>query len=285
MAGHRPLRLLAITGGHRVDLPAFLGMLSAICSERGWLFAHAVQPDAQAWLGPEFRDSFDVALCHDLPGLALRRGSVPQPQGPEPEVARRLLELLAAGSGMVFVHHALAGWPAWPAWAEVLGGRYHYTPGELRGREWPDSGFRYTDYLARVVDAGHPVCANITDFPMADELYCCPVFEDDVVPLLRAAAPPGQFTETLHEVLGEPRTGPPWDHPPASDLICWAKSAGRSPIVYLQPGDGPATFANPQYRSLLGNALAWVASPEAHAWAARRRTDLAPPLHLEGRRN
>ena len=65
-------------------------------------------------------------------------------------VARRLSELLEAGQGFVFLHHALAGWPAWPGWAEVLGGRYHYAPASLRGRDWPDSGFRYARYTARV---------------------------------------------------------------------------------------------------------------------------------------
>ena len=98
-------------------------------------------------------------------------------------MAERLHDLLEAGQGIVFLHHALAGWPGWPAWAEVLGGRYHYAPAELRGRCWPDSGFRYAEYTARVVDADHPVCVGVEDFALADELYCCPVFEADVVPL------------------------------------------------------------------------------------------------------
>ena len=45
------MRVLAVTGGHRVDLDAFTGMLAGICAERGWVFAHAVQPAAQDWLG------------------------------------------------------------------------------------------------------------------------------------------------------------------------------------------------------------------------------------------
>jgi type 1 glutamine amidotransferase len=273
MMDDRPLRLLAVTGGHRVDLDAFTGMLAAICAERSWAFAHAVQPAAQQWFGPEHRGAFDAILCHDLPGLALQRGSVPRPVGPDPLVASRIHDLLAAGQGIVFLHHALAGWPAWPAWAEVLGGRYHYAPAELRGTSWPDSGFRYTEYTARVVDADHPVCAGVDEFALADELYCCPVFEADVVPLLRADAPPGPFRETLPEVLGTPRAGASWTHPPASDLIAWATSAGRSPTVYLQPGDGAPTFADPTFRRLLGNALAWVSSEEARAWA----TDRAAP--------
>jgi type 1 glutamine amidotransferase len=277
MTADRPLRLLAVTGGHRVDLDAFTGMVAAICAERGWAFAHAVQPAAQEWLGPEHRGVFDAVLCHDLPGLSLQRGTAPTPVGPEPSDARRLADLLHGGQGVVFLHHALAGWPGWPGWADVLGGRYHYAPAELHGARWPDSGFRYTDYTARVLDPEHPVCAGVEDFALSDELYCCAVFESDVVGLLRADAPPGPFRETFHEVLGTPRPGAPWLHPPASDLIAWAKSAGCSPVVYIQPGDGPATFATPMYRRLVGNALAWVSSPQAHSWAARHPTEIVVP--------
>ncbi len=267
------MRVLAITGGHRVDLPAFTGMLAAIGAERNWAFAHAEQPAAQRWLGPEHLDSFDAILCHDLPGLVLRRGSVPTPAGPRPGQARRWAELLDAGQGVVFLHHALAGWPGWPGWAEVLGGRYLYAPGRLRGQDWPDSGFRYARYTARVAAPDHPVCAGLGEFELSDELYCCPVFADEVVPLLRADdVAPGPFQETFHEVLGTPRAGPAWQHPAPSDLVAWAKPAGRSPVVYVQPGDGAATFADPNFRRLLGNALDWVASPPAHAWAQARPT-------------
>ena len=109
----------------------------------------------------------------------------------------------------------------------MLGGGYHYAPAELRGQPWPDSGFRYAQYTARVVDRHHPVCAGLDDFELSDELYCCPVFEDDVLPLVRAEAPDGPFRETYREVLGTTGTpGPPWRHPAPSDLIAWAKSAG-----------------------------------------------------------
>ena len=123
----------------------------------------------------------------------------------------------------------------------------------------------------------HPVCAGIEDFALDDELYCCPVFEDDVVPLLRADAPGGPFRETYREVLGTVGTGPPWRHPPPSDLIAWAKAAGGSPVVYIQPGDGPDSFGQPAYRRLVGNALAWVSSAEARAWAAEHRTQITLP--------
>jgi type 1 glutamine amidotransferase len=186
-------------------------------------------------------------------------------------VRKALVDLLGRGQGFVVTHHALAGWPAWEGWAEALGGRFHYAPGRLRGRDWPSSGTRLASYTARVVAPDHPVCAGVADFPISDELYCCPVFEDEIVPLLRADAPmDGElFTSTYEHVLdGEAAAPDCRDHPRASDAIAWATTAGRSPLVYVQPGDSAATFGLSAYRALIANALAWVASPDAHRWAA-----------------
>lgn len=105
------VRVLVLTGGHRVDLDALLGMVGALAAERGWRWAHAVQPTAVGWL--HAGTPWDVLLCHDLPGLHLRRGEPPVPTGPSPEVVEAVTGLLAQGVGLVATHHALAGWPAW----------------------------------------------------------------------------------------------------------------------------------------------------------------------------
>ena len=265
------LDVLVITGGHRVDFDAMFEMMAAICDSRGWRWTHAVQPSAQRWLVPSMAGRWDAILTHDIPGLRLRRGTPPTAEGPSAAVRRALVELLQNGQGLVITHHSLAGWPGWEGWADALGGRFHYAPGRLRGRAWPSSGFRMADYTARVVAAGHPVCAGLTDFTLTDELYCCPIFEEEVVPLLRTdALMDGRlFTSTYEEVVGGAAEATDCrDHPPASDLIAWATVAERSPLVYVLPGDSAATFAHEGYRRLLANALAWVASAEAHQWAA-----------------
>jgi type 1 glutamine amidotransferase len=50
-----------------------------------------------------------------------------------------------------------------------------------------------------------------------------------------------------------------WPHPDGPNLIGWTKTVGNSRIVYLQPGDGPDTYAAPEYRRLVENAIRWVA--------------------------
>jgi hypothetical protein len=269
VSGERP-QVLVVTGGHRVDLDAFLDMVAAICDGRGWRWAHARQPSAQDWLHPDAAGTWDAVLCHDIPGLRLKRGEPPAPHGPDDDVRSALIHLLRRGQGLVVTHHSLAGWPLWDGWARALGGRFLYAPGYLDGQAWPSSGTRITRYWARVVDSAHPVCAGVRDFELTDELYICPILEDRVVPLLRSDADfdGWRFVSTYEHVLRGAEAAPDCArHPPASNVIGWAKAAERSPVVYLQPGDSGETFGLEPYRQLVGNALAWVASAEARAWA------------------
>jgi len=276
-----PRNILVVTGGHRVDLDAFLRMVASICDDRGWRWCHAVQPSAQRWLTPDAIGIWHAVLCHDIPGLRLNRGEPPVALGPDPGIARALVDLLQQGMGFVVTHHALAGWPAWDGWASALGGRFLYAPGPLRGRDWPSSGYRMARYRARVVDPDHAVCGGLSELEFDDELYCCPVFADEVVPLIRTDADvDGRlFTSAYESVLhGEAAAPDCAAHPPASDLIAWATTAERSPLVYVQPGDSAETFGNAGYRRLLGNALAWVSSPDADAWAGGHpRPIVLPP--------
>jgi uncharacterized protein len=263
-------RILAITGGHSVDMSAFSGMLNAICAEREWLWSHSVQPNAQGWFDEQRPGEWDAILCHDIPGLALKRGEPPQPISPTTGQRADIAGMLDWNQGMVVIHHSLAGWPTWDAWATALGGRFNYAPGRLRGVDWPSSGTRIETYTAQVVAPSHPVCAGLNDWELTDELYCCPVFDDEVVPLLRTNADmsPELFISTYeHVIVGEDAAPKCHGHPVPSNLIAWATVAGNSPIVYIQPGDSAATFSLPMYRRLVGNALAWVSSEEAHDWA------------------
>lgn len=267
------LRLLAVTGGHRVDLDAFLGMVQVICREQGWQWGHAVQPGAQQWFTPGLATAWDAVLLHDIPGLRLQRGVPPEPFGPDVDTADAIAGWLEAGVGVVATHHALAGWPSWDGWATALGGRFLYAPGSYGGVARPSSGTRIDRYRISPVDPGHPVCAGVEPFELTDERYICPVFESSVVPLLRtdATVDGGDFISTYEHVLhGEAAAPSSAGHADASSLAAWATAAGRSPVVYLQPGDSAVTFGLAPYRRLVANAVAWVASPGAREWATER---------------
>ncbi|MDH3644487.1 MAG: ThuA domain-containing protein, partial [Gammaproteobacteria bacterium] len=54
-----------------------------------------------------------------------------------------------------------------------------------------------------------------------------------------------------------------WEHEPGSNLIGWAHTRGKSRIVYLQCGDDPVAYANPQFQRLVRNAVFWVSEGQA----------------------
>ena len=47
----------------------------------------------------------------------------------------------------------------------------------------------------------------------------------------------------------------------------WIKTYKNSPVVYLQFGDGPEAYQNPNFRRILSQAIKWASSDEAKSWA------------------
>ena len=272
-------RLLVLTGGHPYEPEPFFAVFDAIAPGR---WTHASQPDAQRLLNPEACADFDAIVFYDLPGITFTRGDPPtlMPPPPGPMMAG-LSALMDAGKGLVFLHHAVASWPATEEFAEIVGARFHYQPGSLRGVDYPDSGYRFNvTHEVQVLDPTHPVCAGLGgSFTLTDELYLYPVLTDDVVPLMRTTFPmddPSQFFSADAAIRGRRNTNEGWTHPAGSDLVGWVKPAGRSPLVYLQFGDGPQTYADPSFRRVLDNAVRWVSSDAARAWAARESPTPTP---------
>jgi hypothetical protein len=157
----------------------------------------------------------------------------------------------------------------------VVGARFHYRPGHLRGQDLPSSGYRIDRFSVRPI-AEHPITEGIEPFEIDDELYFIPVLRDRIRPLLEQDADMdgALFQDTWDEVTNGSSTGVTCAGRGADEglhggsrLQGWTTIAGRSPVATLLMGDGPSTFAHPMFRRLLGNALAWVSSDEAHAEA------------------
>jgi type 1 glutamine amidotransferase len=108
----------------------------------------------------------------------------------------------------------------------------------------------------------HPVAAGLPSvFPLKDELYLYEVFDQSITPLLSSdySFTNNHFYSAYHAVTGKMFCNDDWPHPAGSSLIGWTKTAGASRICYLQPGDGPDTYASEHYRQLLENAIRWAA--------------------------
>lgn len=264
---HAPLSVLAAVRGHPFDRNALAATFDDMA---GIAVTFVDQPAAALLMRPDLADTFDALLLYDMPGIdfaAAERGSA---IGPDAATRDGLLALLDRGIGVVALHHALAGWPGWEGYAELLGGRFLYRPATLRGEARLDSGYRHQVSYAAETVGEHPVLAGVpASFPLTDELYLAEVFEDAVTPLLRArhAFTRDGFHSATAAMEGRMFSNEGWDHAPGSDLIGWVKRARRSPLVYLQPGDDHVTYDDPNFRRLVENAIRWVASDAARAWA------------------
>ena len=173
-------RLLTLARGHPYDREAFHTLFDGLDE---FDVCHAEHPVAQRFLGPQAAQDFDAIVCYDMPGVDFTAADAPRLLSPDPAFTESYLAMLEAGIGMVFMHHSIAAWPAWPEYAEIVGGRFHYRPAQLRGQSWPDSGYRHqvTHTVSKV--SSHPVTVGIpAHFEITDEVYLCPIFEDDVIP-------------------------------------------------------------------------------------------------------
>lgn len=268
------LRVLVVTAGHSFEPEPFFAMFDA---DSGIRWEGAEQPGAMDCFSADKAGTWDAIVMYDMPGITFVDGESVFIDPPE-DFRQRFLAMLDAGQGFVFLHHAMSAWPSWPAYADIIGGRFHCAPAELHGKLWPDSGYHFdVTHHVRLAEPDHPICRGVQDgFELTDQRYLAPILEEGLTPLMRTDAPmtDDHFYSAALAVkqrYGD-RTG--WHHPPTSPVLGWVKTAGRSPVAYLQPGHGPTAYANEAFRTVLANAIRWVASADAHEWARGRPTVL-----------
>jgi len=253
-AEHAPkIDVLVVTGGHPFEAGPFFAVFDAL---PGITWTAATNPVV----------GHDVIVFYDMPGIRFTGSDPPMEAVPPTAEQRGVFEQLCNhGTGLVFLHHAVASWPAWPEFAGIVGGRFHYAPATLQGIDYPDSGYRFdVRHTVEVLEPDHPVCAGLgRQFTITDELYCFPVLTDEITPLMRTTfdmSDSSQFFSADLAIRGKRNSNEGWRHPPGSPLVGWVKHAGASPVIYLQFGDGPQTYADPSFRRVLSNAIGWAAA-------------------------
>lgn len=255
------LETLLVVKGHPYEREPFYAMFDEM-QDVNWTLVE--QPAAQALFNVEEAEQYDAYVLYDMPGIQFDpiAGNGPHFIEPRQAYKDRFLELIERGHGFVFLHHAIAGWPAWPEYADIIGGRFLYMPAELRGEARPDSGYRHeVTHTVRTVGE-HPVLEGVpSSFEITDELYLYEVFAEDVQPLLVSdhEFTAENFYSAAHVVRdGKMFSNEGWAHADGSNLIGWTREVGKSRIVYLQCGDDPVAYANEHFKRLLKNAIEWV---------------------------
>lgn len=251
--------LLVLSGGHPYEVGPFGELLASLGD---WEITHLVHPEGGEADAAEAICEAYALMFYDMAGYSFGEGKVTM-RPPSPAFRDALTARFAAGKGAVAMHHALAGWALWPEWHAWLGGQFHYQPGS----HGPDSGYRHDVAYEAWVVADHPVTRGLpTSFPVTDELYLCPIDEGAFTPLVRAegfAFTADNFYSAANAVAGAMFSREGWDHPSGSNCIVWQSRTCPAPLVYLQCGDGPATYANPHFRQLLAQALEYTAGATA----------------------
>ena len=259
--------LLVLSGGHPYEEGPFAELLAALSGFGGdWDITHLIHPEGGEADAADAIGTADALLFYDMAGYTFADGSVAM-RPPSEGFRKAIKARFASGKGAVALHHALAGWAEWPEWHEWLGGGFLYQPGTWQGEAWPDSGYRHdVDYEALIV-ADHPVTQGLPpSFPVTDELYLCPIDESALIPLARAegfAFAADNFYSAANAVAGAMFSREGWAHPQGSNLIAWESRKCPAPLIYLQCGDGPATYANPHVRRMLANALDYTSGEPA----------------------
>lgn len=272
-----PLQVLVVTKGHPYDYNGFHAMFD---ENKDIVHTCVEQPAAQVILRPENVAGYDAIVFYDMWGITMDPTSSDSAEPPA-DYVKSIEALLDAGKGLVLLNHALVQWPLWPLWREITGTTFRLSEGVVDGKHVPGSGYRggggephrnATHHLS-VVDPNHPVTRGLgTGFEITDELYLrtpTPV-SPDIVPLLVSDYP---FTQANFNPppLTTPEEQAHWSHPDGNNVIVWAKRTRNSPVVASEAGDGPVAYGNPAFRTLLNNAIHWVASDEAKAWARAGR--------------
>jgi hypothetical protein len=257
-AAHRPV--VVVSGGHAYDADAFARMWNTIAPGRHTIFARESLVSA-----------LDTALAqravlvlYDLSGIEVTRGEPIVVHDPPDDVVDSFAALADAETPILAMHHALASWPAWPHYAELLGGRFHYQPASLRGVPWPASGFRLDvaqHFSVAPTGSEHRVCVGLDrGIDLIDEPYLCPVLDDTITVLMTTDAPREDafYVPVDSSVAGNPDDRHGWRHPTGQPAAVWSHEVDGARLVYVQPGHNASTFDDDGYRQLLTNSLAWL---------------------------
>ena len=147
-------RVAVVTGGHQFDTEGFRAVFDSL--EVDWF--QIEHPTARQLFSEDGASEIDAFVLYDMPGIEFT-GSEPPARFLQPpdEYIENFSALLERGQGMVFLHHAIAGWPAWPSYAQIIGGHFSYQSIDENGLSRPDSGYRHeVRHAIDVVEIEHP---------------------------------------------------------------------------------------------------------------------------------
>src|ERR1039458_8186611 len=215
------IRVLLVTGGHPFEKEQFFKLFQ---DNPDVTYQAVEHPHAYALLKAEAAKQYDVIVTYDY-------GQKITEEAKADFVAR-----LKEGKGLVVLHHAIAAYPAWPEYWNIIGAHYYLAATNVHGVLKPRSAWKEgMDFRLHIPDPAHPVTRGLSDFDIHDETYKWFDVAKDCHPLVTT------------------------DEPESNNVIAWAKTYKGTRVIYIQSGHGHAAYENPNYQQLLRQAIRWTA--------------------------
>ena len=219
--GDSKVKVLVVTGGHGFEREPFFKMFSDNSAIQFTAAEHS-KTNASVYDREDLL-GYDAVVLYDMP------------QNITDAQKAKFKALFDKGVGLVVLHHALVSYQSWPEYEHIIGGRYQEPDPKKPGTVTKAAGWRHdVDFSIVIASTNHPVTAGLKDFDIHDEIYWGFRVGKDVTPLIT----------TTHPESGKP--------------LGWARTQGKSRVVYLQLGHGKEAFANTNYRKLLAQSIQWV---------------------------
>lgn len=219
------LRIAIFTGGHDFERDEFFAVFQSFANLH---WEEHQQPKAnELWVGEKLKD-YDAVILYDM----WQEITEEQKNG----MVRWLKD---KGKGLVALHHSIASYQKWDEYARIIGGRFFIEPGKAPdGKEFARSQVSFdVHFIVKVLDKKHPITKGLPEtFEIVDETY-----------------KGFWIAQKVRKLLGT-------DHELSEPCLAWANRYGKAKVVYIQMGHGPTAYRNPRFRTLVNNAIRWVAA-------------------------
>ena len=228
-AGHAAdagkIKTLIITGGHGFEKEPFFKVFN---DNTEITFTAATQGKSSEAYDREDLFSYDIVILYDMVQTITDTQKA------------RFMKLFDKGTGLLVFHHALCSYPDWPGYEKIIGGRYLMKEQQEGDAIWPKSDYQHdVDFNVQVVTKEHPVTSGLKDFKIHDEIYKRFRVRPEVTALLTT------------------------DHPESGKPLSWAKTQGKSRLIYLQLGHDHTAYQDPNYLEIVRRSIRWVANKPA----------------------
>jgi len=216
-----PIKVVVLTGGHEFEHDPFFTLFEG--------YEDIVYVEKELKVGePAFEDisgwDYDVIVFYNMTDAISETGK------------RNLLSLLGKGVGVLAVHHSIPSFQQWPEYKKIIGCKYYHNKTQEDGIVYEKGTYKHdVDIAVKVAWGGHPVTRGLRDFTINDEVYKGQSFEPDNIVLLTT------------------------DHPLSDKTLCSVKKYSKANVCCIQPGHGPGTYNDANYRRLVAQAIRWCA--------------------------